>query len=123
MNRWTMGTLAIGMLAAAVLAWQPQRPLFAQRTPVAPPSSAAAAPAALTGSELIVVPTPVTDGKTQVLTVIDPRQQAMCVYHIDLASGKIALLSARTIRWDLQVTALNNEALLPQDIRSMLEQK
>ena len=121
MRKWTLGALTAVVVAAAVCVWQPQRQLFAQRPPMA---TAATAPgAAVTGGELIVVPVTTADGKTQVLTVVDPRQQAMCVYHIDLLTGKIALRSARTIRWDLQVTTLNNEPLQPQDIRAMLEQK
>ncbi len=57
------------------------------------------------------------------LTVIDPRQQAMGVYHIDLASGKIAPMSVRNIRWDLQMTEFNGVNPLPREIRSQLEQR
>jgi len=70
------------------------------------------------------VPTPLGD-KGQLLTVIDPRQQVMGVYHIELASGKITLRSARNLRWDLspQMTYLNNDPPLPQEIRALSEQK
>ena len=61
--------------------------------------------------------------KSQVLTVIDPRQQAMCVYRIDLTNGKIALMSVRNIRWDLQMTEFNGVNPLPQEIRSQLQQR
>jgi hypothetical protein len=70
--------------------------------------------------ELIVVPAS-SGEKLQALVVIDPRQQAMGVYHVDAATGKIALRSVRNLRWDLQMTYLNNEAPLPQEIRSLLE--
>ena len=80
------------------------------------------APAAAAGSELIVVPTSLGD-KGQMLTVVDPRQRVLSVYHIDLATGKIALKSVRNIQWDLQMTYLNNENPLPQEIRSLLEQR
>ena len=57
------------------------------------------------------------------LTVVDPRQRVLCVYHIDLATGKIALKSVRNIQWDLQINDLNNENPLPQEIRSLLDQR
>ncbi len=57
------------------------------------------------------------------LTIVDPRQRALSVYHIDLNTGKIALKSVRNIQWDLQVTSFNNEIPLPQEIRSGLDQQ
>ena len=41
----------------------------------------------------------------------------------DLATGKIALRSVRNIQWDLQMTYLDNDGLLPQAIQSLLEQR
>ena len=79
-------------------------------------------PAAVTGSELIVVPTALGD-RVQMLTVVDPRQQVLGVYHIDTATGKITLKSVRNIHWDLQIDHLNTDEPLPQQIRSMWEQK
>jgi hypothetical protein len=61
--------------------------------------------------------------KGQMLTVIDPRQQAIGVYHIDLVTGKIALRSIRSIRWDLQMTDFNGENPLPREVRLQLEQR
>lgn len=82
----------------------------------------AAAPLAAAGTELIVVPNSVGD-KTQMLTVVDPRQRALAVYHVDATSGKISLKSVRNIQWDLQISDLNNENPLPEQIRSLLEQR
>ena len=61
--------------------------------------------------------------KSQMLTVVDPRQRVLSVYHIDLTTGKITLKSVRNIQWDLQMAYLNNENPLPQEIRSLLEQR
>ncbi len=69
-----------------------------------------------------MVPTTLGD-KVQMLTVVDPRQRVLGVYHIDMATGKIALKSVRNIRWDLQIDHLNTDEPLPQQIRSMSEQK
>jgi hypothetical protein len=92
-----------------------------QRGEVSPPRSVTA-PAAANGTELIVVPTALGE-KGQMLTIVDPRQRALSVYHIDLVTGKIALKSVRNIQWDLQVTSFNNEIPLPLEIRSGLDQQ
>src|SRR5688572_531771 len=43
------------------------------------------------------------DGQPLALTVIDPREQWIGVYHVDRASGQISLKSARKYTWDLQL--------------------
>ena len=70
------------------------------------------------GCELITHVTAVP-GQPQTITVIDPRQRVMAVYHVDSAGG-IALKSVRNITWDLQMIEFNSGAPLPQDIRSGL---
>jgi hypothetical protein len=118
MKRAVLGILlGVGLVTAAVAVAEQRGEVYAQRTaPVAP------APGAAAGSELIVVPTSLGE-KGQMLTVVDPRQRVLSVYHIDLGSGKIALKSVRNIQWDLQMAYLNNENPLPQEIRSLLEQR
>jgi hypothetical protein len=107
--------LGVGLVMAAVAAAEQRGDVLVQR-------AAPATPAPATGTELIVVPTSV--GDKQVLTVVDPRQRALSVYHIDLATGKITLKSVRNIQADLQIDCLNNdEHLLPQEIRSSLQQR
>jgi hypothetical protein len=114
MKKLMLGTLVgVGLLLAALLALDPRSQVFAQRAISNQP---------IAGSDLIVVPTALPDNKGQMLTVIDPRQQAMSVYHIDFTSGKIVLRSVRNFRWDLQMTYFNNETPLPQEIHSLLEQ-
>ncbi len=61
--------------------------------------------------------------KYQQVTVIDPKTQAMSVYHIDLADGKIRLRSVRNFHWDLQMVHLNGVAPLPREIQALLEQQ
>jgi hypothetical protein len=60
------------------------------------------------------------DGQPLALTVIDPREQWIGVYHVDRASGEITLKSARKYTWDLQLIDFNSGKPLPQDIRSGL---
>ena len=75
------------------------------------------------GGELIAVPSSSGDNKGQFVTVIDPRQQAICVYAIEQPSGKISLRSARNIHWDLQLSDFNSDNPLPKEIRLQLEQR
>ena len=115
MKNLLFGALAaVGFLVALVVAFDLGSTAFGQR------GAAYQTPNA--GAELIVVPATVGE-KTQLLTVVDPRSQAMSVYHVDLATGKIALRSVRSLRWDLQMSYMNNENPLPQEIRTLLEQR
>jgi hypothetical protein len=121
MKRMILGTLigAALVTAAVAVAQQPRGDFSLQRA-----APVVSAPAAVTGSELIVVPTSLGEKGGQMLTVVDPRQRVLSVYHIELPGGKITLKSVRNIQWDLQIEYLNNdERLLPKDIRSMLQQK
>ncbi len=70
-------------------------------------------PAVLQGGELVAVATTVGNQYQQV-TVIDPS-----VYHVELTSGKITLRSVRNLRWDLQMTELNTNHPLPQELQSL----
>jgi hypothetical protein len=60
------------------------------------------------------------DGQPLALTVIDPREQWIGVYHVDRLTGQISLKSARKITWDLQLSDFNIGKPLPQEIRSGL---
>jgi hypothetical protein len=73
-------------------------------------------------SELITIPTPI-DNTRQQLTVIDPRTQVMSVYHLDLPTGKISLMSVRNIHWDLQIVEFNGVNPLPSEIRGRLDSR
>jgi len=75
-----------------------------------------------TGSELIALSAQLADGREQ-LTVIDPRARVISVYHISPTNGELALKSVRNIHWDLQMTQFNGVSPLPQELRSLVEQK
>jgi len=63
------------------------------------------------------------DQKYQQVTVIDPKGRAISVYHIDLASGAIALRSVRNINWDLQIADFNGKAPLSREIQALAEKR
>ena len=62
------------------------------------------------------------EGRYQQVTVIDPLSHSMCVYHIDLTSGGIALRSVRKIHWDLQMTDFNGAKPLAREVKSLSQQ-
>jgi hypothetical protein len=115
-----MRAAVLGALVGAGLVWvavgalDHRNEVFAQR--LAPYQQAES------GGDLVVVPGPVGE-KGQLLTVIDQKRQTMSVYHIHQVTGKIALRSVRNIQWDLQLTYLDNEGLLPREIQALLETK
>ena len=61
-----------------------------------------------------------TEGQPLTVTVVDPRQRVMAIYHVDRNSGEITLKGARNITWDLQMTDYNTGKPRPQDIRNGL---
>ncbi len=71
-------------------------------------------------SELIAHVTP-ADGQSQMVTVIDPRERVMAIYHVDRTTGQITPKSVRNFTWDLQMIEFNSGNPLPQDIRSGLQ--
>ena len=73
-----------------------------------------------TADGLIAFTSPVSD-KLQMLTVVDPHQHVVSVYHIDTHSGEIALKSVRNIHWDLQMSEFNGVSPLPREIRALAE--
>ena len=62
------------------------------------------------------------DGRQQI-TIVDPRQRVMAVYHVDRVSGALALKSVRNLTWDLQIEDFNSGTPAPRDIRALKEQQ
>ena len=92
----------------------------AVRSSSEPADGPLAEPSRVQSAELITHVT-AADGEPQLVTVIDPRQRVMAVYHVDRASGQIALRSIRNITWDLQMIEFNSGDPMPQDVRSGLQ--
>lgn len=64
--------------------------------------------------------TATTDGQPLILTVVDPRQRWIGVYHVERTSGEVTLKSARNITYDEQLIEYNSGKPLPTEIRSGL---
>lgn len=63
------------------------------------------------------------EGKPTTLTVIDPQQRRIAVYHVNRESGEIQLKSVRNIAWDLSMEYFNSGPPLPEEIRRGLERQ
>lgn len=74
------------------------------------------------GQELITLASPAGENR-QMLTIVDPRTRAICVYHVETATGVITLKSVRNIHWDLQMLDYNGANPLPAELRAMFGQK
>ncbi len=88
----------------------PQRALWAQ------------VQSTLANAEMIAVSADVGD-KYQQLTLIDPKQRVISVYHIEFASGAIALQSVRNFQYDQQLMHYNGKDPLPEHIKSLLSSR
>ena len=106
-----IGALKAGGLVIAVAAGRS----LSQQQPAPPVETSARA-----GSGDLIAYVTATEGQPNVVTVIDPRQRVLAVYHVDRASGEIGFMSARNITWDLQMIEHNSGKPLPQDIRNGL---
>jgi hypothetical protein len=75
-----------------------------------------------TSTELLALSHDGGDGRQQI-TIVDPRQKVMAVYHVDRATGALALKSVRNLQWDLQIEDYNSASPAPRDIRALKEQQ
>ncbi len=110
MRRSLVGALLGASLVIAVLAGR-----SSSEPPYGPPIDVPTR-----GSELFTNVT-ATEGQPLTVTVVDPRQRVMAVYHVDRTSGEITPMSIRNITWDLQMIEYNSGKPMPQDIRNGLK--
>ncbi len=76
----------------------------------------------LANAEMIAVSADVGD-KYQQLTLIDPKQRVISVYHIEFATGAVALRSVRNFQYDQQLMHFNGKDPLPEHIKSLLSSR
>ena len=110
MQRSHVGALVGTLLVIAATAdWVASEPVAVGQGPITPYASSGA----------LVAHVAASDVGPQAVTVIDPDRRVMAVYHVDRATGEIALKSVRNLSWDLELVEFNSAAPLPQDIRAM----
>lgn len=117
MRRVVLGLLVmVGLVVSVVGVCSQRNPVFAQY-PAEYPSHRGK-----TDAQLIAFSVSAGEGRQQI-TLIDPIARVMSVYHVETASGEIALKSVRRFQWDLQMEEFNGVTPSPRDIRSLLEQR
>jgi hypothetical protein len=62
------------------------------------------------------------DGRQQI-TVIDPKQKVLAVYHVDRTTGAISLRSVRNLQWDLLIEDFNSTNPTPREVRALTQQQ
>lgn len=74
------------------------------------------------GNGLWISASPLDDGR-QVLVIVDPGARTAAVYHVEAATGALALKSTRNLTWDLLVGEYNTGEPRPSAVRRMVEQE
>jgi hypothetical protein len=101
-----------GGAALAVAAWCWTASAQQSYTPTGVPG--------LSSGELVTHFQEQTDGST-VLTVVDPRDRVLAVYHIARDTGAIKLRSVRNFALDLRLVEFNSGEPKPDEIRKIFE--
>jgi hypothetical protein len=115
MRKAVLGFLLGAVLVAALAGWLiPGNSVLAQHARAGSPPPM---------GDLVTLHWPVQDGKQQQLVVIDPRLQAMSVYHVDAGKGTIQLMSVRQLQPDLQLRGFNEVRPYADEIRAMAESR
>ena len=104
-TKWT----AIGLLLVLAGAWSADAQQPAGNPGVALPSG-----------QLVTHFQEQTNGPT-VLTVVEPQNHVVAVYHIARDTGEVKLKSVRNFDLDLRLGHWNSSGLTPEEIRKMLE--
>jgi hypothetical protein len=121
MRRWPCGVaLALAVLAALIVGLADAQGPRSLGDLGAPPRASRRRPAR--SPHLLALSHDGPDGRQQI-TVVDPRQRVMAVYHVDRASGALSLKSVRNLTWDLQIEDFNSGTPAPRDIRALKEQQ
>jgi hypothetical protein len=103
--------VGLGVLALASFGFleaQAQRPAAQERSASSP--------------ELVAMSYDAGDGRQQI-TIVDPRQRVLAVYHVDRATGALALKSVRNLNWDLLIEDFNSEKPTPREVRALTQRQ
>jgi hypothetical protein len=70
--------------------------------------------------ELVAMSYDAGDGRQQI-TIVDSRQRVLAVYHVDRATGALALKSVRNLNWDLLIEDFNSDKPTPREVRALTQ--
>lgn len=69
-------------------------------------------------AQMIALSCDTADGRQQI-TLVDPRQRVIAVYHVDKTSGSVMLRSIRNVQWDLLMEDYNSASPTPREIKAL----
>lgn len=75
-----------------------------------------------TGSPDLLALSAEVEGRQQI-TVIDPKEKVLAVYHVDRTTGAVSLRSVRNLQWDLQIEDFNSTNPTPREIRALTQSR
>lgn len=101
-----VGLVVLALASVGFLEAQAQRPASQERSVSSP--------------DLVAMSYDAGDGRQQI-TVIDPRQKVLAVYHVDRATGGLALKSVRNLNWDLMIEDFNSDKPTPREVRALTQ--
>jgi hypothetical protein len=114
-------TWAVGF-ADAQAPYKAQAPYSGEAPRGAPSDRARTSDRAGSSADLLALSQDGGDGRQQI-TIVDPRQRVMAVYHVERGSGALQLKSVRNLSWDLQIEDYNSGTPAPRDIRALRDQQ
>lgn len=114
--------LGIGLLAALVFGFPEAQAQRQAGQLVNHQPGHAAASVQQAGSPDMLALSAEVEGRQQI-TVIDPKQKVMAVYHIDRTTGAVSLRSVRNLQWDMQIEDFNSANPTPREIRALTQQQ
>ena len=103
-----VGLCVLALGSMGFLEAQAQRPAAQERT--------------VSSSELVAMSYDAGDGRQQI-TVVDPRQRVLAVYHVDRATGALSLKSVRHLQWDLLIEDYNSDKPTPREVHALVQPK
>lgn len=112
-QRWSVREMAVGAVLGAALVWM----VAGDRPSIAAPSEQRDA----SGGRLAVV----RDGVegTQLLYLVDPAEETLCIYQFEPRKGKLKLAAARHLAADGRLLEFNNEEPHVSDIEKLVHAK
>src|SRR5262245_32625493 len=78
--------------------------------------------AAASSPDLVALSFDAGEGRQQI-TVVDPRQRVLAVYHVDRVTGALSLKSVRHLQWDLLIEDFNSDKPTPREVHALVQPK
>lgn len=120
---WVIVLTVLALVGLGVFSASPRVQAQYPTQPAAGISELSPSAVSLPSQEKLIALSAMLEGGRQQVTVIDPEERVMSVYHIDPSTGTISLKSVRNISADLRIDDFNGGTPSPREIRALLDQR